>query len=300
MAYKGRRIKKKPLYKKPGFWMAIGALVLILILVIWVCVALFSGIFTIRKPDPTTPPTSQTKPVDMTEPEEPTEPMPESNPYQPVDFDVNKETGEVILTNGKSMKGIDVSEWQGHIDWQKVKDSGVEFAIIRVGGRSMDAGNFYWDDYVQANYEGATAAGLKVGAYFFSQSVTVEEAVEEAEFLLEAVKDWDVQMPLVYDWEYMGPNVRTSKVDSRMLTDMAKAFCDTIEAAGYQSMIYFGRSQSEQMVKLSEIRDYPFWLAMYTTVLDYPYKIQMWQYTETGSVPGVNGNVDMNIWFIYD
>ena len=137
-------------------------------------------------------------------------------------------------------------------------------------------------------------------AYFFSQAITVEEAVEEAEFVLDAVKDWDVQMPLVFDWEYMGEDVRTSKMDSRTLTDMAKAFCDTIAAAGYEPMIYFGRSQSMNMMKLEELVDYPFWLAMYSTVMDYPYKVDMWQYTDQGTVPGIAGNVDLNLMFTYE
>ena len=297
MAYKGRRVKKVPIYKKPAFWIAMVAIALILVLVIWVCVALSSEVFTIRRPDPTTEPTSQTRPTEETEP---TLPPPESNPYEPVDFETDEETGEITLTSGNSVKGIDVSVWQGEIDWTQVKESGVEFVIIRVGGRGLSEGGIYTDDNAQGYYEGATAAGLKVGAYFFSQSVTVEEAVEEAEFVLDAVKDWDVQMPLVYDWEYMGQDVRTANTDSRTLTDMAKAFCDTIEAAGYDSMIYFGRSQSMEMMNLEELTDYPFWLAMYSTIMDYPYKIDMWQYTDEGSVPGIEGNVDMNILFTYE
>ena len=126
-----------------------------------------------------------------------------------------------------------------------------------------------------------------------------EEAVEEAEFMLDQVKHWDIQMPLVFDWEYSGEGIRTSNVDSRTLTDMAKAFCETIRDAGYEPMIYFGRSQSMNMMKLEELTDYPFWLAMYSTVMDYPYKINMWQYTDTGSVPGIEGNVDLNLLFTY-
>lgn len=297
MAYKGRRVKKVPIYKKPAFWLAIVAAVLILVLVIWVCIALSSEVFTIRKPDPTAEPTSQTRPEETTGP---TLPPPEENPYGPVDFETDEETGEITLTSGNAIKGIDVSVWQGEIDWQQVKDSGVEFAIIRVGGRGMTEGGFYTDDNAQGYYEGATAAGLKVGAYFFSQAITVEEAVEEAEFVLDAVKDWDVQMPLVFDWEYMGGDVRTSKMDSRTLTDMAKAFCDTIAAAGYEPMIYFGRNQSMNMIKLEELVDYPFWLAMYSTIMDYPYKVDMWQYTDQGTVPGIEGNVDLNLMFTYE
>lgn len=297
MAYKGRRVKKVPIYKKPAFWLAIVAAILILVLVIWVCIALSSEVFTIRKPDPTAEPTSQTRPEETTGP---TLPPPEENPYGPVDFETDEETGEITLTSGNAIKGIDVSVWQGEIDWQQVKDSGVEFAIIRVGGRGMTEGGFYTDDNAQGYYEGATAAGLKVGAYFFSQAITVEEAVEEAEFVLDAVKDWDVQMPLVFDWEYMGEDVRTSKMDSRTLTDMAKAFCDTIAAAGYEPMIYFGRNQSMNMMKLEELVDYPFWLAMYSTIMDYPYKVDMWQYTDQGTVPGIEGNADLNLMFTYE
>ena len=119
-------------------------------------------------------------------------------------------------------------------------------------------------------------------------------------YVLDAVKDWDVQMPLVYDWEYVDADARTANVDSQTLTQMAKAFCSEIRDAGYTPMIYFGRSQSVDLLNLSELVEFPFWLAMYTTIMDYPYKIDMWQYTETGSVPGIEGNVDMNLWFTYE
>ena len=296
MAYKGRRVKKKPIYQKPGFWAAIVVLTLILALTLWVVITLSGKGPLIRKPDPTTAPTSMTRPVV----EEETLPPPPENPYGPIDFIEEEETGEITLTSGEGIKGIDVSEWNGEIDWQQVKDSGVEFVIVRVGGRGTEVGNLYDDEMAQTYYEEATAAGLKVGAYIFAQSITVEEAIEEAEFVLDVVKDWDVQMPLVYDWEYVDETARTADTDSRTLTDMAKAFCDTIKDAGYTPMIYFGRSQSKDLLILEELVDYPFWLAMYSTIMDYPYKIDMWQYTETGTVPGIDGNVDMNLWFTYE
>ena len=296
MAYKGRRVKKKPVYKKPGFWAAIVVFTLILALTLWVVITLSGKGPLIRKPDSTTAPTSMTRPVV----EEETLPPPPENPYGPIDFIEEEETGEITLTSGEGIKGIDVSEWNGEIDWQQVKDSGVEFVIVRVGGRGTEGGNLYDDEMAQTYYEEATAAGLKVGAYIFAQSITVEEAIEEAEFVLDVVKDWDVQMPLVYDWEYVDETARTADTDSRTLTDMAKAFCDTIKDAGYTPMIYFGRSQSKDLLILEELVDYPFWLAMYSTIMDYPYKIDMWQYTETGTVPGVDGNVDLNLWFTYE
>ena len=295
MAYKGRRIKKKPFYKKPAFWLVSVALVLITALTLWVVLTLrTAGPLTIRKPDPTEAPTSGTRPTEATLP-----PPPE-NPYEPVDFEADEETGEITLTSGQGIKGIDVSEWQGDIDWQQVKDSGVEFVIIRVGGRGTEEGTLYGDDRAQEYYEGATAVGLKVGAYIFAQSITVDEAIEEANFVLDKVKDWDVQMPLVYDWEYVDEKARTADMDSRTLTDMAIAFCETVREAGYNPMIYFGRSQSVDLLNLEELVEYPFWLAMYSTIMDYPYKIDMWQYTDEGTVPGIQGNVDLNLWFTYE
>ena len=297
MAYKGRRVKKKPFYKKPVFWTAAVAVALIFALVLWVVITLKTGTPLIRRPDPTEAPTSGTRPTEATEP---TLPPPPENPYTPIDFETDTETGEITLTSGNGIKGIDVSKWQGDIDWQQVKDSGVEFVIIRVGGRGTETGGIYDDDMAQTYYEGASAVGLKIGAYFFAQSITVEEAIEEAEYVLEAVKDWDVQMPLVYDWEYVDETARTADMDSRTLTDMAKAFCDTIRDAGYTPMLYFGRSQSVDLLNLEELVEYPFWLAMYSTIMDYPYKIDMWQYTDQGTVPGISGNVDMNLLFTYE
>lgn len=295
MAYKGRRVKKIPIYKKPAFWVFTTVVLLILVLAIWVVSILGGEKAMVRKPDPTTEPTSMTRPT-----EEATLPPPPKNPYGPVDFDHEEETGEITLTSGNAIKGIDVSEWNGEIDWQQVKDSGVEYVIIRVGGRGTEEGSMYADGSAQSYYEGATAVGLKVGAYFFSQSITVEEAVEEAEFMMDLVQDWDVQMPLVYDWEYVDKTARTGKMDSMTLTDMAKAFCDTIHNGGYTPMIYFGRSQSMDLLILEELVGYPFWLAMYSTIMDYPYKIDMWQYTDEGTVPGIEGPVDLNLWFTYE
>ena len=298
MAYKGRRVKKKPFYKKPVFWTATITAVLILALALWVVITLNTSGPMIRKPDPTEAPTSGTRPPVETEA---TLPPPPENPYEPIDFEADEETGEITLTSGNGIKGIDVSEWQGEIDWQQVKDSGVEFVIIRVGGRGTgEEGTLYGDDRAQEYYEGATEVGLQVGAYFFAQSITVEEAIEEAQYVLDAVKDWDIQMPLVYDWEYVDEKARTADTDSRTLTDMAKAFCSTIQDAGYTPMLYFGRSQSVDLLNLEELVEYPFWLAMYSTIMDYPYQIDMWQYTEEGTVPGITGNVDMNLLFTYE
>lgn len=298
MAYKGRRVKKKPLGKNPIFWVGILAVAVVLTLVILISSLFNPDKFTVRAPNPTTAPTSMEKPETL--PTVETTTPPEENPYGPVDFMLDEQTQEMTFLSGEGIKGIDVSSWQGNIDWQQVKDSGVEFVIIRVGGRGTTEGNIYPDEMCQTYYEGAKAAGLKVGAYFFSQSVTEEEAVEEAEYVLDVVKDWDLEMPIVYDWEYIGDGARTDNMVAGLLTEMAKAYCDTVKNAGYDPMIYFGRSQSADLLILPELEEYGFWLAMYNPIMDYPYKIDIWQYTETGSVPGISGNVDLNLWIQYD
>lgn len=296
MAYKGRRVKKKPLHKRPSFWIGILTVVVMVALTVGILAALQSDMFTIRTPDPTTVPTSGERPEVETEA---TLPPPPANPYGPVDF-MQEESGEMTFLSGEAVKGIDVSTWQGAIDWQQVRDSGVDFVMIRVGGRGTESGALYEDDMCRTYYEGAKAAGLKVGVYFFSQSITVEEAVEEAEYTLDIVKDWELEMPVVYDWEYIGDGARTDYMDARLLTDMVKAFCDTVRNAGYDPMVYFGRSHSANLLHLEELTDYGFWLAMYNPIMDYPYQIDIWQYTETGTVPGISGNVDLNLWFPYE
>ena len=226
-------------------------------------------------------------------------PPPEENVFTPMDFAYDGDY--LTCTTQKSVLGIDVSKYQGDIDWEKVKQAGVEFVIIRVGGRGYgSSGVLYSDPKAQKNYEGAKAAGLKVGGYFFSQAITVAEAVEEANYTLELTKDWALDMPLVYDWECLADDYRTVGVSRRMLTDCTKAFCDTVEAAGHSPMVYFNPSQSRKEMHLEELVDYGFWLAMYSDKMDYPYKVDMWQYTNKGSVPGISGNVDINLFFPYE
>ena len=200
-------------------------------------------------------------------------------------------------STGTAVLGIDVSEHQDNIDWELVKASGVDFVMIRVGWRGQTEGRLNEDTMAQINYAGARAAGLKVGAYFFSQAITKQEAIAEAEFLLSQVRNWEVDMPLVFDWEYVGDHARTANMDARLLTDLSIAFCDTVALAGYQPMIYFNMYQSEYLLHLEELTDYPFWLAMYTDEMDYPYAVDMWQYSCTGQVAGIGTDVDLNLWF---
>ncbi len=282
---------KKVFYRTPLFWSLIAGGVFLLATVVIVIVILCTPGRQSDTDQPTQPET--TAPTT-----EPTLPPPEANPIGLGDFAM--EDGYLYCITAPSVRGIDVSEWQGEIDWQQVKSSGVEFAMIRAGWRGSEQGVLAEDTYAQTNYAGAAAAGIKVGAYFFSQAISVAEAVEEANYLLEIIQDWELDMPVVYDWEYISADSRTGKTDARTLTDCTKAFCDTVAGAGYEPMVYFNTDHSYNNVFIRELTDYPFWLARYDTVLDYPYKVDMWQYTETGSVPGISTNVDINLYFPWE
>lgn len=275
---------RKPFYKNPLFWQ----LLLLCLLVAGTAVFLVLAFQNLRTPQPEeTVPTQQTLPP------------PEENPYDSLDFALD-ENGYLSCVTGESILGVDVSAWQENVDWQQVKSAGMEFAIIRIGGRGTTEGALYPDSYLQTNYTGARNAGLQVGGYFFSQAITPEEAREEAEYALSLIDGMEMDMPIVYDWEYVDDQSRTANLDARTLTECTKAFCDTIRAAGYEPMIYFNENQSHKQMFLEELTQYPFWLASYTTSLDYPYKIDMWQYTSSGSVPGINGNADINLLLKYD
>lgn len=224
-------------------------------------------------------------------------PPPPENVFTPMDFAY--EGDYLTCLTGESLLGIDVSRYQGEIDWEQVKAAGIKFVMIRLGYRGYGGGQLKEDAFAQVNYQGAKAAGLKVGAYFFSQAITREEAVEEAEYAMEIARGWELDMPLVYDWECLADDYRTVGVDARQLTDYTKAFCDTVESAGYDAMIYFNSNQSRKEMHLEELTGYDFWLALYSDRMEYPYKVDMWQYTNQGSVPGISGNVDINLYFPY-
>ncbi len=282
--------KGKKAKQRRELWL--GVLVLTGVLVALLAVALSLG--PAQRPAPETAPPETTQ-VPETVP--PTLPPPEANPYGPMDFQYQGKY--LTCLAGESALGIDVSVHQGEIDWQQVAASPVEFVFLRLGYRGYESGLLNMDRYAQENYQGAKAAGLKVGVYFFSQALNPQEAVEEAEFVLAQTADWELELPIVYDWEYVGEHARTADMDARQVTDCTLAFCRTIAAAGRDVMIYFNSHQAQEHLILEEVTDYPFWLAMYTDRMTYAYKVQLWQYTDSGHVPGIEGNVDLNLWFTY-
>lgn len=242
---------------------------------------------------PFTEPSAQTTPTTQE-----TLSMPEESVLSPMDFVFDGQY--LTCTSVPSVLGIDVSTHQKQIDWELVKASGVEFVMIRVGYRGTDVGAIYEDELAQQHYEGAKAAGLQVGGYFFSQAVSAEEAREEAEFALQVAAHWEMDMPLAYDWEYVSKESRTAQIDDQTLIDCTRAFCQQIVQGGRRTMVYFNPSQARKELYLENLTDYGFWLAMYSTEMSYPYKVDMWQYTADGTVPGVAGPVDINLYFLYD
>ncbi len=231
----------------------------------------------------------QPKPVP--EPEETAPTVPE-NRYGPEDFSM--ENGYLTCNAGPAVMGIDVSYYQGQIDWPAVKAAGVEFVMVRLGNRGTVTGELSEDVMARANLQDARAAGLQVGAYFYSQALTVQEAQEEAALALEILDGFPLDLPLTFDWEQ---ETRTALLDKRTLTDCTLAFCQAVEQAGYEAMIYFNRNQANHLLELSELTEYRWWLAMYDIEASFAYRMDMWQYTCTGSVPGIEGNVDINLMF---
>ena len=242
-------------------------------------------------------PTDATETAETTEPPVPTIP-PDPNPYGRNDFQYNRRN-YLLLQNVESWPGVDVSSYQGNINWKAVKRSGIEFAIIRLGYRGYESGKLVEDEYARKNLEEAATAGLKVGAYFFSQALTFNEVDEEINFMLEILGEHYLSMPLVLDWEIPTPDARSARMDARTLTDLQLYFCQKISDIGYQPMVYFNWHQSEHLYYLHELEDYPFWLALYQDRMTFPWKVEMWQYTSSGRVPGIPGAVDINVYMPY-
>lgn len=279
---------------------------LLLVVMVFACAPYFSGdrdLHAAVSPQQTQPDNEDPEALlhHQTEPEVPEEGVlptipPEANPYGKLDFQYDRNNYLYALRTD-SYPGVDVSAYQGEIDWEKVKASGIEFAIIRLGFRGYGKeGKLVEDDYAQENLKGATEAGLPIGAYFFSQALSIKEADEEIEYMLKILGDYELQMPIILDWEIPTDTARTANMDARTLTDIQNHYCAVMKEKGYEPMVYFNWHQSSTLLYLSELEDYPFWLALYRDRMTYPYKVEMWQYTDKGRVPGIEGPVDLNIY----
>ena len=206
------------------------------------------------------------------------------------------ELTERLASDGAGVLGIDVSKWNKDIDWEAVKEDGVKFVIIRCGYRGSKTGALVQDPYFVQNIEGATAAGLKVGVYFFTQAVTEMEAVEEASMVLALTEGYSLSMPVFIDTEGSGGRADSLNVTER--TAVCKAFCDTIEASGVTAGIYASRNWYQTKLKDTTFDSYVKWLAEYRNEPAYKGKYDMWQYTSSGSVNGIEGRVDLNLSYL--
>ena len=205
---------------------------------------------------------------------------------------------EIRQTSGVSktgVLGIDVSKWQKEIDWDKVKNEGVDFAIIRCGYRGSVTGSLVEDPYFEQNIKGARAAGIKVGVYFFTQAVNEVEAVEEASMVISLVRDYELQYPVFIDTEGAGGNGRADSLNVEERTAVCEAFCTTVKNAGLEAGVYASRNWYNNKLTASTLESNAIWLAEYRSVPLYQGYYQMWQYTSKGKINGINGNVDLNV-----
>ena len=191
--------------------------------------------------------------------------------------------------------GIDVSEHQGVINWERVAGA-VDFAFIRLGYRGYAGGNIAMDAYYSSNMQGATANGVPIGVYFYSQAVTYDEGVEEANYVLSQLGDYSLAYPIVLDREDpMQEDARTNNLSVEEHTQAALGFLETIAASGRPVMMYTYRMYYSLYMDLERIYQYPIWFAQYADEPDWPYEFSIWQYTESGEVPGISGYVDLNL-----
>ena len=200
------------------------------------------------------------------------------------------------LVVGSGTMGIDVSKWNGTIDWNAVKNSGVSYVIIRVGYRGSSQGALIEDPKFKTNIKGATAAGIKVGVYFFTQAVDEVEAVQEASMVLDRISGYKISYPVFLDVE--GSGGRGDKIDSATRTAVCKAFCNTIQNAGYTAGVYANKTWLSQKMDASALSAYKIWLAQYAAAPTYTGRYDLWQYKSNGKVSGISGNVDLNLSYL--
>lgn len=201
-------------------------------------------------------------------------------------------------TTANSKVGIDVSKWNGEIDWDKVRNAGVQYAIVRAGYRGSKSGSLVEDPFFEANMKGAAASGMPVGIYFFTQAVNEVEAVEEASVVLSLIRDYKIDYPVFIDTEGAGGEGRADGMDPETRTLVCEAFCRTIENAGYDAGVYASRNWYNNNLYTQRLENYVIWLAEYRSVPLYQGYYRMWQYTSKGRIDGISGNVDMNISYL--
>ena len=217
--------------------------------------------------------------------------------YRPESFSISGGRMTCSDPSVELIHGIDVSAHQELVDWNRVKADGIDFVFLRAGYRGYTVGNLNEDKYFTLNLKNAADAGLRIGIYFYSQAITEEEALEEAEYVLQAVEGVQLDLPIVFDWEIPSSSTaRTKNLPRSMITRCAKLFCTRIAEEGYTPAIYFNQSWGYLKFDLSQLAEYSFWFAQYRSQPDFYYHFDYWQYSSSGKVDGVNGKVDLDVW----
>ncbi|MGI6283634.1 glycoside hydrolase family 25 protein [Caproicibacterium lactatifermentans] len=212
-----------------------------------------------------------------------------------------------ITSYAGAVNGVDVSSWQGSIDWKEVKASGMDFVMIRVGYRGQTTGTIQADSRFTENMKGALSAGLKVGVYFYSQAISKAEAEKEADYVIQQIKPYQVTWPVVFDWEpgndetistiSEAGGLRTNSETPEEVTQYTAAFCKRIQAAGYKPAYYCNKTMGYTVFDLKELEAYQIWYAEYKNLPSFYYHFNIWQYTQKGKINGITGTVDLNISF---
>jgi len=235
---------------------------------------------------------------------EDTKPLYDKNGIYYHNFDLSK----LKLENDKfyyeddnyySILGVDVSTFQKEVDYKVLKDEGIEFVYIRAGYRGSSSGNLFIDEMMETHYSNAKKEGLLIGFYFYSQAINVDEAIEEAKFLLDITKEYETDLPYCFDGEKsMNQLARTNFIIPEIKEDVMHTFSNTIIENGNDVIIYANKEYINKNYNIKELVSYKLWYAQYALKPDYLYPFYIWQYTNTGEINGIKGNADLNIMFI--
>lgn len=212
------------------------------------------------------------------------------------------ENGYIVYTeNGQraSISGIDISSYCGEIDWNRVKSAGIDFVMVRLGGRGYgDEGSLYSDNKAADFISGAQAVGIKTGGYFFSQAVTEDEAREEAQYCQQILGGLKLDFPLAYDWEIIKDDAaRTDSLTAAQATSCALAFCAKAKELGYTPLLYASDEEFSKKYDMNRLSDCDIWYCEYADTPNFHYRFSMWQYSKTAAVDGIEGNVDLDVCF---
>lgn len=214
---------------------------------------------------------------------------------------LTREEGRLKYKDSKreAVLGVDLSKYNGNVDFAKLKEAGVNFAMLRLGSRGYGSGTITLDDKYVEYAQNAAVAGIMTGAYFYSSAINEAEAIEEANYIVGAVSGFSVKYPIAIDVEKVsGDTSRTEKLTVEERTHIVKTFCDTVKGFGYNPIIYSTRDMLISGLDLKELDEYDVWLSDDKIPTDYPYRFSMWQYSQNGAIQGIDGNVDLDLCFV--